>query len=51
MINDVKDQQQNNSTNEKINNITNIAAQILKEVLQSNNITYIDVNSGIRLSF
>ncbi|WP_417905456.1 hypothetical protein [Candidatus Tisiphia endosymbiont of Micropterix aruncella] len=44
MTSNVKNQQQNDSTNEKINNITNIAAQILREVLQSNNITY--VNSG-----
>ncbi len=39
MTSNIKDQQQNHSTNEKINNITNIAAQILREVLQSNNIT------------
>ncbi|WP_375319095.1 hypothetical protein [Candidatus Tisiphia endosymbiont of Oplodontha viridula] len=42
MTTNVKDQQ-NNLTNEKINNITNIAAQILGEVLQSNNITYIEL--------
>ncbi|WP_425364459.1 hypothetical protein [Candidatus Tisiphia endosymbiont of Mystacides longicornis] len=43
MTSNVKNQQQNDSTNEKINNITNIAAQILREVLQSNNITYIEL--------
>ncbi|WP_341761970.1 MULTISPECIES: hypothetical protein [unclassified Candidatus Tisiphia] len=42
MTNDVKNQPQNNFTNEKINNIINIAAQIFKGVLQSNNITYIE---------
>lgn len=40
MTTNVKDQQ-NNLTN--INNITNIAAQIVEEVLQSNNITYIEL--------
>ncbi|WP_375332540.1 MULTISPECIES: hypothetical protein [unclassified Candidatus Tisiphia] len=42
MTNDVKNQPQNNFTNEKINNIINIAAQIFKGVLQNNNITYIE---------
>jgi hypothetical protein len=41
---EVKNQQKNNSTNEEINNITNIAGQILRNVLQSKNITHIDLS-------
>ncbi|WP_425361781.1 hypothetical protein [Candidatus Tisiphia endosymbiont of Mystacides longicornis] len=44
MATNFKNQQKNNSTNEEINNITNIAGQILRNVLQSNNITHIDLS-------